>query len=141
MAKALFEGLVFDEQGNSVNTTFVGSEPVYVVVEDGFKYHISARKVDEQVLALFQAQAQQHEAQISDMVMRMTGQDDLFSRAAILNAVRNMDKNFPQLFEQGIPAPMRQYLGMLGFRVVINRSGELVDVSLPIATSEDDEPL
>ncbi|MCS6773608.1 MAG: hypothetical protein RMM31_00345 [Anaerolineae bacterium] len=139
MAKALFEGLVFDEQGYPVSATFVGSEPVYVVVEDGFRYHVAARKVDEQVLELLKAQARQHEAQISELVMRMTGQDDLFTRAAVLNAVRNMDKSFAQLFEQGLPEAVRWYLGMLGFRVVINRHGELVSVDLP--ASADEAPL
>ena len=50
MAQALFEGLVFDENDQPANMAFVGNEPTYIVVEDGFKYHVDARIVDEQVL-------------------------------------------------------------------------------------------
>jgi len=50
----LFAGLVFDEDDQLVETTFIGSEPCYVVDDDGFKRHIPSADVDCQVLSLLQ---------------------------------------------------------------------------------------
>jgi hypothetical protein len=138
MSKALFEGLISDEKGNAVAVAYVGEEATYVVLEDGFKYHVDARQVDEAILAIFRGQVQQNEDLVSDGVMKMMGKDDLFTKAAVNNTVKNLDKNFAQLFETGIPEQARQYLGMLGFRVTINRRGEIVDVNLPSAPIDDE---
>lgn len=140
MNKALFAGLVSDENGAPVDVAYVGEEPTYVVLEDGFKYHVDARQVDEAVLAVFRDQVKQNEDMVSDGVMKMMGKDDLFTKVAVNNQVKNLDKNFAQLFETGIPEQARQYLGMLGFRVVINRRGEVVDIHMPSAPIDEDDP-
>jgi hypothetical protein len=67
------------------------------------------------------------------------GQDDLFTRAIILNQLKNMGKQFENLLQTGIPEEGRAYLGMMGFRVVINLHGEVIEVRQPSASSEDDE--
>ena len=138
MRKALFEGLVSSENGNAATVAYVGDEPTYVVVEDGFKYHVDARKVDEQVLGVFKGQVEQNQDMVSDSVMKLIGKDDLFTRAAVSNNVRNFDKNYDQLFATGLPEQARQYLGMLGFSVIINRHGDVLNVHLP-TTSTDEE--
>jgi hypothetical protein len=138
MQKALFEGLVSDENGNAVGVAYVGEDPTYVVWEDGFKYHVDSRPVDEAVLAVFRDQVKQNEDLVSDSVMKMMGKDDLFTKAAVSSTVKNLDKNFAQLFETGIPEQARQYLGMLGFRVVINRHGDVVNVNMPSSPIDDD---
>jgi hypothetical protein len=139
MTKALFDGLVSDENGNAVSVAYVGDEPTYVVVEDGFKYHVDARKVDEAVLAVFRDQVKDNEDLVSDGVMKMMGKDDLFTKAAVSSTMKNIDKNFAQLFESGIPEQARQYLGMLGFRVTINRHGDVVNINMPSAPIDDGE--
>ncbi|RMG66081.1 MAG: hypothetical protein D6709_00760 [Chloroflexi bacterium] len=131
MTKALFEGLVLDEAGNALPVAYVGSDPTYVLVEDGFAYHVDARKVDEQVLSMFREQVQQNEALVSEGVLRMLGKDDLFTKVAVDRQIRNLDQHFAQLFTVGIPEQARQYLGMLGFSIVINRHGEVVDLKMP----------
>lgn len=138
MVKALFEGLVSDENGNAVNVTYVGEEPTYIVLEDGFRYHVDARKVDEQVLSAFRDQVQQNEGLVSEGVLKMLGKDDLFTKIAVDKQIRNLDESFGQLFQVGIPEQARQYLGMLGFRIVINRSGDVVDLKMPSAPIDDD---
>lgn len=140
MSKALFEGLVSDEHGNAVTVAYVGQEPTYVVMEDGFKYHVDARKVDEQVLDVFKNQVQGNSDLVSENVMRLMGKDDLFTRAAVNNNVRNFDKNFGQLFANGLPEQARQYLGMLGFGVIINRHGDVLNVNMPSTTTDEDDP-
>jgi hypothetical protein len=136
MEKALFEGLVADEAGNAVSVAYVGEDPTYVVVEDGFKYHVDAHRVDEQVLDFFKAQVEGNKGLVSDGVLKMMGKDDLFSKAAVDNSLRNMDQNFAALFTQGIPEQARMYLGMLGFRVIINRQGEVVRMDMPSAPDD-----
>ena len=42
---------------------------------------------------------------------------------------------------QQIPAEARQWLGMLGFRIVINEQGEVIDIQLPAGGIEGDEDL
>jgi hypothetical protein len=136
MRKALFEGLVADENGNSVDVAYVGEEPTYVVTEDDFKYHVDAQHVDEQVLEVFRKQVTDNKDLVSNGVLKMLGKDDLFSKAAVDSQLRNIDKNFAMLFEQGIPEQARMYLGMLGFQVVINRQGDVVRLNMPSAIDE-----
>ncbi|MCS6849071.1 MAG: hypothetical protein RMN52_15305 [Anaerolineae bacterium] len=138
MTKALFEGLVLDEAGNALPVVYVGQDPTYVLIEDGFKYHVDARKVDEQVLNIFREHVQQNEALVSEGVLRMLGKDDLFTKVAVDRQIRNLDQHFAQLFEVGIPEQARRYLGMLGFSIVINRHGEVVDVKMPSAPIDEE---
>ncbi len=138
MTKAIFEGLVVDENDKPAEVIYVGTEPTYAIDEDGFKYHIDARKVDEQVLAEFEGHVKENESLISESVMKLMGKDDIFTKAAVASNVRNFEKTYPQLFENGIPEGARQYLGMLGFRVIINRHGDIVGINMP-ATTDDDQ--
>ena len=139
MTQALFEGLVFDENDNPAQVAFVGNEPTYIVVEDGFKYHVDAHQVDEQVLQMFRAQVENNKDMVSDGLMKMMGKDDLFTKASIDTSIRNMDRQIDQVFENGIPEQSRAYLGMLGFRIVINRHGEIVKLGMPSGSAPDDE--
>ena len=131
LRKALFGGLVSDESGNSVSVAYVGEEPTYVVTEDGFAYHVDAQTVDEQVLEFFRQQVNQNQGMVSDGMLKMMGKDDLFSKAAVDNALHNVDKTFESLFQQGIPEQGRMLLGMLGFKIVINRHGDIVKLDMP----------
>jgi hypothetical protein len=139
MNKALFEGLVSDEAGNALPVAYVGEEPTYVYTEAGFKYHVDARRVDQQVLDALTEQISQIKDLVSQGMLKFLGKDDLFTKVAIDNSIRNMDKNLPTLFEQGIPEQTRAYLGMLGFRVVINRQGDVIDLDMPAAAIDEGE--
>ena len=48
--QALFAGLIFDEQGNPVEVTYIGDESVYVVNDTGFHRHIPSIDVDRQIV-------------------------------------------------------------------------------------------
>jgi len=39
----------------------------------------------------------------------------------------------------GIPEDMRAYLGMMGFKVVINMHGEVLDIDQPGSASDDED--
>mgnify|MGYP007068767175 FL=1 len=49
MIKAVFEGLVYDPKGEPIKVAYVGSEPCYVLNDDGFLRYIPAGDVDWQV--------------------------------------------------------------------------------------------
>lgn len=127
----LFAGLVADELGNPVGTAFIGSEPCYVVNDDGFRRHIPAEQVDRAVLAQMTEMMKGSEDFISEQTAKMLGQDDPFSKAIIEQQLKNIDKQFETLMQNGIPEDMRAYLGMMGFKVIINYHGEVVRVEQP----------
>jgi hypothetical protein len=68
---------------------------------------------------------------ISEQTAKMIGQEDLFTKAAIEQQLKNIDKQFDQLLQVGIPEDMRAYLGMVGFKIVINVHGEVLKVEQP----------
>ena len=135
----LFAGLVLDEFGNSAETTIVGDEPCYVVDDAGFKRHIPAEQVDKQVLNEIAKLMKGSEDLISEQTAKMLGQEDVFTKAAIEQQLKNIDKQFDQLMKMGIPEDMRAYLGMMGFKVIINVHGEVLSVDQPGTASGDDE--
>jgi hypothetical protein len=134
----LFAGLVVDESGHLAETAFIGDEPAYVVNDAGFRRHIPSEQVDRQVLQQLGDMMKGSEGLISEQTAKMLGQEDIFTRAMIEQQLKNMDKQFNQLLETGIPENGRAYLGMLGFKVVINHHGEVVRVDQPSAPGGED---
>ncbi len=135
--RALFAGLVVDENDHVAQTAVVGGEAFYVVDDAGFKRHIPAEQVDRQVLGQMQEMMKGSEGLVSEQTAKMLGQDDIFTRAMIEQQLKNMDKQFDALMNQGIPEEGRAYLGMLGFKVVINYHGEVVRIDQPSAPPEE----
>ena len=129
--RALFEGLVVDTEGQPVGVGTVGDEAQYVVTEADFKFHVPAEPVDRQVLATLREQIVANKEAVTEGAMRMLGQDDLFTKAMIDSSLNNMDEHFTRLIEQGLPENARAYLGMLGFRIVLNYHGEVVRFDQP----------
>jgi hypothetical protein len=75
---------------------------------------------------------------ISEQTAKMLGQEDVFTKAAIEQQLKNIDKQFDQLMQAGIPEDMRAYLGMMGFKVTINIHGEVLRVDQPGTASDED---
>lgn len=135
----LFQGLVFDESNRAAETAFVGDEPCYVVDDYGFRRHIPSEQVDRVVLSQIAELMKGSEEFISEQTAKMIGQEDVFTKAAIEQQLKNIDKQFDQLMQVGIPEDMRAYLGMMGFKVVINVHGEVVKVEQPGAAGGEGE--
>jgi hypothetical protein len=133
----LFAGLVLDENDHPAEIAVVGEESFYVVDDAGFKRHISAEHVDRQVLQHMQDLMKGSEGLLSEQAAKMLGQDDIFSKAMIENQLKNMDQQFDKLMQQGIPEEARAYLGMLGFKVVIDMHGEVLRVQQPNAPEDE----
>jgi hypothetical protein len=124
---ALFEGLVSTDMGEPVQVTTIGGVPHYVIPDGSFLRHVESAVVDRQVLQLLLDQLEPHRELAIREAMKMIGRDDLFTKAMIDASIDNME----QLLEQGIPQEMRAWLGMMGFRVIVNYRGEVVQVEQP----------
>jgi len=138
-SKALFEGLVFDEFDRPVELAYVGSEPCYVVDDDGFRRHIASEQVDRQVLDVMHQMIEGHEDIVGEQAAKMLGTDDIFSVAMLVNQLRQIESQFDTLLETGIPEDARAYMGMMGFKVRINLHGEVIDIEQPGITDSGSE--
>lgn len=138
MKKAIFNGLVVDESDRVVQIGYVGQSPQYLVDDAGFVWHVPAEKVDRQVLKAMKSQVQANKEAAVEGMMDYMGKDDLFTKAAIESAILNMDENLTQLMQVGLPEETRQWLGMMGFRIVIDFHGDVVDLHFPATIDYDD---
>jgi hypothetical protein len=137
--QALFSGLVVDENDQPVATSTIGEEPCYVVDDAGFLRHIPAEQVDRAVLEMMRAQISGNEDLLTDQAAKMLGTEDIFSKAMLESQLKNIDKQFEALLEAGIPEAGRAYMGMSGFKVVINVHGEVIRLDQPTTSAEGDE--
>lgn len=136
--KAVFEGLVFDENDALLDVTYVGSEACYIIDDEGFKLHIPSEQVDRQVLEMMKEQIEANKDLIAEQTAEMIGQDDIFTHAIISNQLENVDDQLTHLLEHGIPESGRAYMGMLGFKIVINHHGDVIRVDQPSAPASDE---
>lgn len=134
---AFFEGLVETEDGVPVQVATVGDTDYYVIDDAGFKRHVEASTVDRVVLAQFLEQMQEHRDEASQAMMKLMGSEDLFTKAAVDSTLKNVSVD--QMLGQRLPAEARQWLAMLGLRVVIDYHGDVVRVDLPAAPESEDE--
>jgi hypothetical protein len=134
---AFFEGLIETDDGAPVTLTTVGQTEYYVIDDAGFKRHIEAADVDRVVLAQFLEQMQEHRDEASQAMMKLMGSEDLFTKAAVDSTLKNA--NVDQMLGQRLPPEARQWLGMLGLRVIIDYHGEVVRVDMPTAPDVEDE--
>lgn len=135
----LFTGLVFDEADRVAETALVGDEPCYVVDDSGFRRHIPAAQVDRVVLSQMAEMMKGSEDLISEQAAKMLGQEDVFTKAAIGQQLKNVERQFDQIMQTGIPEDLRAYLGMMGFKIIVNVHGEVIGVEQPGAAGGDDD--
>ena len=135
----LFGGLVVDEAENPVSTTTVGNESFYVIDDSGFKRHVDSASVDRQVLEVLHEAIRGKEEELTGEALRRMGQSDIFSQAALERSLRQAGEHLDDLLERGIPEDARAWLGMVGFRVVVDLHGQVVRVDQPTAPEEPPE--
>lgn len=140
MIRAVFEGLVYDPKGEPVKVAYVGSEPCYVVDDDGFLRYIPAADVDWQVWDALTSQIIGHEDILSKQAAKMLGQEDIFTVAMLRSHLENKDEQFKVIQEKGLPEEARRYLSMMGFSITIDIHGKVIEVNQPqIYGDEGDE--
>ena len=131
--RAMFEGLIYDEFENPVGVAYVGTEACYVIDDAGFRRHVSAEDIDRRVFETIKGQIEGNEDLISEQAAKMLGQDDLFSYAMIMNQIKQFDQHLENLLQTGIPEEGRAYMGMMGFKIIVNIHGKVIDVIQPSA--------
>jgi len=136
-SQAVFAGLITDEYDQAVEVVNIGDEPCYVVNDAGFRRHIPSEQVDRQVFESMVEMIAGHEEVISEQAAKMLGQDDIFSMALIASQLKNIDQQFDNLLQRGIPEEARAYMGMMGFRIRINVHGEILEIEQPGAIDPD----
>ena len=134
LRRPLFEGLVYNEDGEPAETAYVGDEAQYVILDAGFRRHVSAADVDRQVLRFFQQQIAANQDFVTQNAMAMLGKDDLFTKAAIDASIQNLE----EMIDQEIPEDARTWLGLMGFRITVNIHGEVVDIANPGLAGEEE---
>jgi len=137
--RALFGGLVFDTSDQPLVVTWVGDDPSYVLEDNGFLRHIPAEDVDRQVWDAITAGISGNEEFLSEQTAKLLGQEDIFSIAVIRQQIENSDDQFEKLRNTGLPQDMLNYLGMTGFRIVVDFHGDVVEIRQPAITSPEDE--
>ena len=135
----IFAGLVVDEANRPAGTAYVGDEPCYVVNDSGFLRHIPSEQVDRQVLEVMRKQISGNEGLLGEQAAKMLGTEDIFSKAMLINHLKNIDQQFENLLQTGIPEESRAFMGMSGFRVVINIHGEVVRLDQPSEPDKDED--
>lgn len=136
--KALFDGLIMDEAENPVTVTDVGGEAFYIINDAGFRRHVESETIDRQVLRLMRDQIAGHEDEISQGAMKLIGQEDIFTKAAIESSLKNVDGQLEALLKQGIPEEARAWMGMVGFRIIVDLHGEVLRIEQPSAPAPEE---
>ncbi|MGD2059060.1 MAG: hypothetical protein PVI04_10055 [Anaerolineales bacterium] len=134
--KALFEGLIVDEYDQPVGVTQVGDDSFYVIDDEGFMRHVESESVDRQVLNELFAMIAGQEELISQGAMKMLGQEDIFTKAAIEASLKDVDSQIENILQTGLPEDMRAWMGMMGFRVVLDIHGDVVEIAQPTAPDD-----
>ena len=139
MKKAIFEGMVYDSLERQLPVVYVGDEPTYVIDDSGFERHVSAGDVDRQVWNVLSEGIEGNEDILAEQVAKLSGQDDIFSLAMIRRQFENRDQQFFELQEKGFPYDARMYMIMIGFKIVVNHRGEVLEIKQPAVTNGDEE--
>ena len=127
----LFQGLIVSESNETVSVTHIGEEAHYVINDAGFHRHVRADEIDRAVLRELRNQIINNKDIVGDSALKMSGQDDLFTKAMIDSSLNNIDDHMDKLLQQGLPSGARQWLGMLGFRIIVNHHGDIIEISQP----------
>ncbi|MDY6877554.1 MAG: hypothetical protein SWK90_15335 [Chloroflexota bacterium] len=127
--RALFADLVFNEEDQPAKAIYVGEVPHYAVPDGDFLRHVEADYVDRQIVTLLQECILSMRDIVTEGVVRMLGQEDLFTQASIEHAIENMDR----ILEPGNVDvdELRTALWMLKFRAIVNVHGDVVRLDVP----------
>lgn len=127
--RALFADLIFNEEGQPAKAIYVGGVPHYAVPDGDFLRHVEAEYVDRQIVTLMQERIRAMRDIVTEGVIHMLGQEDLFTRASIEHAIENMDR----ILEPGNVDvdELRTTLWMLKFRAFVNVHGDVVRLDVP----------
>jgi len=130
--RAIFPGLIYNEQGEPAEVVSIGGVDHYAIPDQGFKRHVEAWVIDDAIIAHLKQEVTSMQEEVVRSILQLLNTDDLFTKAAIDASIRNME----QSLRQGDPNQWVPWLGMMGFRVIVDVHGQIVDIIYP---SQEDE--
>ncbi len=127
--RALFADLVFNKEGLPARAVYVGQTPHYAVPDGDFLRHVEAIYVDRQIVGMIKERVMAMRDVVTEGVIHMLGQEDLFTRASIEHAIENMDR---VLESDNVDVDeLRTALWMTGFRATVDVHGDVVHLEIP----------
>jgi len=127
----LFAGLIYNQEGQPVQTVHVGEEILYAIPDGDFLRHVEAAEVDGQILARIKDHLLSMKDAVVEGAMQLMGSDDPFTRAAIEMSLESLDRLLEVGAEMGRVEDLRLGLWMAGLRAVVDVHGEVTHVELP----------
>ncbi len=127
---AMFEGLIFDERDRPLEVGWVGADACYIYDDDGFLRHLDAADIDRHVLLFFKGQVLDNKEAAIRGMLELMGKDDIFTKTALEYQIAHMDENVDQMLQP----QARQALQSLGFKIIIDAQGNLIDIQAPDVT-------
>jgi hypothetical protein len=127
--RALFADLVFNEDDQPVKVVYIGGIPHYAVPEGDFLRHVEAEYVDRQIVTSLQERILAMRDVITEGMIHLLGQENLFTRVSIEHAIEHMDR----ILEPGAvdADELRTALWMAGFRAIVDVHGDIVRLEVP----------
>jgi hypothetical protein len=127
--RALFADLVFNEEGETAKAVYIGQVPHYAIPDGDFLRHVEAEYVDRQIVELIKERIMGMRDAITEGVIQMIGEEDLFTRPSIEHAIENMER----ILEPGNVDvdELRTALWMTGFRATVDVHGDVVHLEIP----------
>jgi hypothetical protein len=127
--QALFTDLIFNEDGEPARPADIGGVPHYAVPDGDFMRHVEAEYVDRQVIDALKERILPMKDVIIEGMIKMLGQENLFTRPAIESAIENMDRIFE--VDNVDVDQLRTALWMTGFRITVDVHGDVIHVEMP----------
>ena len=124
---AMYEGLVFDERDRQLEVGWVGPDACYLYDDDGFLRYLDAADIDRQVLQFFKDQVMENKDMAIRGMLELMGKDDIFTKTALEYQLEHMDENVDQM----LPPQARELLKSMGFKIIIDAQGNLLDIQMP----------
>lgn len=85
--RALFADLVFNEEEQPAKVVTIGNVPHYAVPDGDFLRHVEAEYVDRQIVKAIQERVRSMRDIVTEGVIHMLGEEDLFTRPSIEHAI------------------------------------------------------
>ena len=132
--KALCPGMVYSERGEAAKVAYIGKVAHYAIPDRGFWRHVAAYEVDRVVIAELKERISSVQNELMPAVLQMLGKEDLFTKAAVTASIRHLEEGMHSSdSEEWVP-----FLQMLGFRIVVNVHGDVVEIVYPQPSGEGD---
>ena len=132
--RALFADLVFNEEGEPARFVLIGNVGHYAVPDGDFLRHVEAIYVDRQVVSIIKERILGMQEAVTEGVIHLLGEEDLFTRASVGHAIEHMEDILEA--EDVNLDELRTALWMAGFRVTVDVHGDVVHVEMPGAEGE-----